>query len=73
MGYHQMLTVIEIVKADPEALTLETKRLYPAVAKRHHANRKQAERNLRMVLYSASCLIRFSQQILIKIYNIDTA
>ena len=30
-GYHQMLTALEIVEADLEALTLVTKRPYPAV------------------------------------------
>ena len=48
-GYHQMLTALEIVDADPETLTLVTKRLYPSVTKRHHASWKQVERNLRTV------------------------
>ena len=48
-GFYQMLTALEIVEADPEALTLVTKRLYPAVAKRHHVSWKQVERNLRRV------------------------
>lgn len=32
-GYHQMLTALEIVEANPESLTMVTKWLYPAVAK----------------------------------------
>ena len=48
-GFHQMLTALEIVEANPEALTMVTKWLYPAVAKRHHASWKQVERNLRTV------------------------
>lgn len=49
-GYHQMLTALEIVEANPESLTMVTKWLYPAVAKRHQTNWKQVERNLRIVV-----------------------
>lgn len=52
-GFHQMLTALEIVEANPEALTMVTKWLYPATAKRHHANWKQVERNLRTVVNMA--------------------
>ena len=43
-GYHQMLTALEIVEANPEALTMVTKWLYPAVAKRHQTNLRIAVR-----------------------------
>ncbi|WP_317380607.1 sporulation initiation factor Spo0A C-terminal domain-containing protein [uncultured Intestinimonas sp.] len=49
-GFHQMLTALEIVEANPETLTLVTKWLYPAVAKRHQTNWKQVERNLRIIV-----------------------
>ena len=49
-GFYQMLTALEIVEANPEALTMVTKWLYPAVAKRHQTNWKQVERNLRIVV-----------------------
>ena len=52
-GYHQMLTALEIVEANPEALTMVTKWLYPAVAKRHQTNWKQVERNLRIAVRTA--------------------
>ena len=50
MGYHQMLTAPKIFDANPEALTMVTKWLYPAVAKRHHTNLRRVERNLRTVV-----------------------
>ena len=52
-GFHQMLTALEIVEANPETLTLVTKWLYPAVAKRHQTNWKQVERNLRIAVRTA--------------------
>lgn len=52
-GYRQMLTALEIVESNPEALTRVTKWLYPAVAKRHQTNWKQVERNLRIAVKTA--------------------
>ena len=52
-GYHQMHTALEIDEANPEALTMVTKWLYPAVAKRHQTNWKQVERNLRIAVRTA--------------------
>ena len=49
-GFYQMLTALEIVEANPEALTMVTKWLYPAVAKRYQTNWTQVERNLRIVV-----------------------
>ena len=46
-------TALEIVEANPEALTMVTKWLYPAVAKRHQTNWKQVERNLRIAVRTA--------------------
>lgn len=48
--FHQMLTALEVVEANPESLTMVTKWLYPAVAKRHQTNWKQVERNLRIAV-----------------------
>ena len=55
-GYHQMLTELGIVEVDPEALTLVTKRLYPAIAKRHHARWKQVEREFHHIIRPFSAL-----------------
>lgn len=49
-GYHQMLTALEIVEANPETLTMVTKGLYLAVAKWHQTKWKQVERNLRIAV-----------------------
>lgn len=48
--FHQMLTVLGIVEANPEALTMVTKWLYPAVAEQHKTNWRQVERSLRIVV-----------------------
>ena len=49
-GFYQMLTALEIVEANPEALAMVTKWLYPAVAKRHQTNWRQVERSLKIVV-----------------------
>jgi len=49
-GFYQMLTALEIIEDNPEALTMVTKWLYPAVAKRHQTNWRQVERSLRIVV-----------------------
>lgn len=42
-GFYLCLTALEVIKKDPEALTLVTKLLYPAVAERHCTTWKAVE------------------------------
>lgn len=49
-GYSQTIFAVEIALADPESLTLVSKRLYPEVGKRFGVSWRVAERNIRTVV-----------------------
>ena len=46
-GFALTLTALELLREDPEALVMVTKRLYPDVARRHRSSWRAVERNLR--------------------------
>ncbi len=49
-GYGQTIFAVEMALADPESLTLVSKRLYPEVGKRFGVSWRVAERNIRTVV-----------------------
>jgi len=49
-GYSQTICAVEIAVADPESLTLVSKRLYPGVGKCFGVSWRVAERNIRTVI-----------------------
>lgn len=46
-AYPFLLTALELLQAEPDAILLVTKQLYPAVAGRHGTNWRVVERDLR--------------------------
>ena len=49
-GYSQTIFAVEMALADPESLTLVSKRIYPEVGKRFGVSWRVAERNIRTVV-----------------------
>lgn len=49
-GYSQTIFAVEMALADPESLTLVSKRLYPEVGKRFGVSWQVVERNIRTVV-----------------------
>lgn len=53
IGYHQIITAVELARRDPDMLFLVTKSLYPEVAKLSGTSWKTVERNIRSVVSMA--------------------
>lgn len=53
VGFHQVLSAVEFVNQEPDALFSVTKTLYPAIAKEYGTTWKAVERNIRSVVSMA--------------------
>ena len=53
IGFHQILSAVEFVNQEPDALFSVTKTLYPTIAKEYGTTWKAVERNIRSVVSMA--------------------
>lgn len=53
IGFHQILSAVEFVHREPNALFSVTKTLYPAIAKEYGTTWKAVERNIRSIVSMA--------------------
>ncbi|MEA4934418.1 MAG: sporulation initiation factor Spo0A C-terminal domain-containing protein [Lawsonibacter sp.] len=53
IGFHQILSAVEFVNREPDALFSVTKTLYPTIAKEYGTNWKAVERNIRSIVSMA--------------------